>query len=571
MQRTSAWVCAAVVMAGLACAEAQGQARYTMVQIPVVVNIYDDTDPAYEVTKADVDAAIKETNKILRQTGMKLVVKKINTGADAKGDNGDGAFTLDERGALRTFGANELKDLVKKDGKAIGKGLKISFGKTPADGSTTPGVSVHRNPTVIVKKRASAAQTAQTIAHEIGHVMTLCGPYKVNDKNGDGDYDDPGERANGNGHLPNTPGTDGNQNLMAPSNWRAGTALTPEQIEEMRKRRYKHGYCSTQWEKAFPAAKDKEEFGMAADAEGDIEPGGVANLVDLNHGYLTSLHPDDPSGGLPVVQSEWQLAIGDELAPGDEVSTVYQLGFDVDGDVATGVQLGSTLGIDRVARVMVDGSLTPDGLACEGELFHTFVHPTEGETWEHMDELPVTYDLELSVGDLDEPNRLAGVTFFCDPYKSQLGILEDGFGPRWIPFTITSSGTDANVIDDQLVESFFDVFHWQSIPTLTPDLNGVPTPGMPYGFTVSGLRENSPFKLFLDDREVFSGILDENGHLHDSFVFPSDLSAETLYFLTAQDDTGEFAASMTCPVPEPASLAMLSVGGLIALLKKRKA
>ncbi|WP_243363351.1 zinc-dependent metalloprotease [Fundidesulfovibrio terrae] len=285
--------------------------------------------------------AIKEANKAHKQANMQLVVVKVQNATEGDAGN-DGEFNKDERKAVRTFGGKELEKLPNQ------KGLKICFGKTPTTESpTNPGISVHKDPTLIVKNRATAAETGQTIAHEIGHVMTLGAGHTVTST----------QKANAGGHTPNTPGETGKENLMAPSNYRTDTKLTADQIAEMQTRKYFVGKCSTQFNSAFPAVKDKQQFGANTDAGND--QGGAPAIFDLHQMFLASL---ESSG---VIQS--QISVQTPL-PGSAIGATYTLGFDSDQNAATGVAYSGLPGVDRVVKISASGVFGTPGFSLTGSV-----------------------------------------------------------------------------------------------------------------------------------------------------------------------------------------------------------
>lgn len=181
-------VAAGAVVGAPFVATAQEQKRVG-IHIPVIANIYNDHTPgppAPLITADQIRAALAEANKILRQANIRLVLVKTQKidrnsggqnywgGDDGSGGGtaGDGRFTAAEGAKIRAYGGTEINAFPNK------KGIKIAFGHTPLVGSTTPGLAVHRNPTMIVTPRTdglgySANLTGQTIAHELGHIMTL--------------------------------------------------------------------------------------------------------------------------------------------------------------------------------------------------------------------------------------------------------------------------------------------------------------------------------------------------------------------------------------------------------------
>ena len=96
----------------------------------------------------------------------------------------------------------------------------------------------------------------------------------------------------------------------------------------------------------------------------------------------------------------------------------------------------------------------------------------------------------------------------------------------------------------------FDTQRWMKDPTLTTSGDGVPTKGGFYPVSISGLEPNDQFDLYLNDTVVLNNVpTDGTGTYDGGFVFPSNLSEYEIHFLTAQDTTGEFAYSITCPRP----------------------
>jgi hypothetical protein len=491
------------------------------IQIPVIVNVYPGA-----VVRAQ---AIVEANKILRQANMKLVVVKTNwihanSGGVGQwgGDNGsgggaagDGQITHiegdvpDEGEAVRKFGSNEIAKLPNQ------KGIKISFCQTPMVGSPTPGVAVHRDPTIIVRDRGNAQDTGETIAHEIGHVMTLGAGHRIAI----------GTNADDAGHAPNKPGNNGNGNAMAPSNRRVGTHLTQDQIDEMRRRRLVHGKCAAQWKKAYPAIKDEQQYGTITDALGDH--GDNLSIYDLDQVYLTSL-----AGAYDI---DVQITVAGLISPSMDIDANYSLGFDTDAYIATGVLYGELAGVDRIVTVIATGNIVSGTFVVTGEVYDPI-----SDTVISLDVPPIVA-IEAAYVDLDEPAQDIATSFLFTVPKELLNL-----SAVEAPVVATSGGTEA--LYDLTDVFVFDSERWLDDPTLTPTLGtGVPTPGDAYPFQVSGLNPNDEFVLYLDDTPVLTDTLDATGSFSGTFTFPIDLPADEFYFLTAQDSTGEFAYNITSP------------------------
>ncbi|MBN1656816.1 MAG: Ig-like domain-containing protein [Anaerolineae bacterium] len=508
-------------------APAQAQPVARGVQIPVIVNVY----PGGKYS----EGAIRKANDILRQAGMKLVVVEKNTiGANSGGagewggDNGadggtagDGTFTRGERDRMRTFGGQELRDLPNH------RGIKISFGQTPSSTSTTPGISVHRDPTIIVKDRGNDSDTGQTIAHEIGHLMTLGEGHKI----------DGTTNADSAGHTPNRAGNTGNGNIMAPSNRRNGTHLTPDQIAEMQRRRYVHGKCASQWERAYPAQRETQQFGATTDLLGDQQVG-MPPIYDIHEVVLTSLQTD------PDVAV--QFTVFDPMPPEVYIDVAYNLGFDFDNDTNTGGIFAGVPGIDRVASVVITGTLDLAPLNISGLIYYLpggMAHP--------FDAAPQVVT-DYAYVDLDEPADPVATSVLFTLTKEVMGLI-DPMAEAEVPVVAATSmsGEPLEMPPFDAAKFLFDRERWLRDPELITGGTGVPTAGEPYPVDILGLASEDPFVLYLNDTPVLSGTLDAEGAFHGAFVFPTDVPTSEFHFLTAQDSTGEFAYNITCPEAEP--------------------
>ena len=501
--------------------------------IPVIVNIYNDSN----VNMSYVNNVINATNRILRQAGMRMVVVDAHGGDSGNplpsnnGDaGGDGNFTRDERDAVRDCGQREVNNTTNQ------KGIKIAFGRNPSTTSTTPGVSVHRNPTIIVKRRNNVTNTAQTTAHEFFHVMTLCRNYNLTDINGDGDYDDPNERADANGHAPNIPGPAGRDNIMAPSNWRTGSNLTAEQIAEIRSNRYNHGKCTSQMRRYYPALTDRMQYGTSTDARGDSEGLGKSqgtSIYDIDQVFLTSLHVSDQTGG-DKNNIYAQLTVYDILPETEYIDARYSIGFNTDADASTGQYYVGYQGIDKIVYIDAQGIIN-DGTF---ELTGTVYNALNGQTYP-LPKTP-TYDIEDETYDLDEPAVPMQTSFLFSIPKDLLD-----FTTTYAP-AVATSGIGMAVFDIT-TNLFFDLERWKIDPVLETFGTGIPTPGVSYPYEISGLEPYDDFNLYLDDTIVASDNLDGSGGYSGSFIFPSSVPTDEIHFLTAQDTTGEFGYSITCP------------------------
>ena len=152
-------------------AKADIPAAKEWVEIPVVINIIDGTDAN------NVDAIIKKAKEILEQAHIRLVVKKINRNVNV--GNNDDNLNRAERDEARRKGQQDVNDTC-----GAGKGIKIDFvTNCKTEKASTTGISVHRTPVVIVEPDTDPNARGRTVAHEIGHVLTLHDTYDLNDIN----------------------------------------------------------------------------------------------------------------------------------------------------------------------------------------------------------------------------------------------------------------------------------------------------------------------------------------------------------------------------------------------------
>jgi len=490
------------------------------VNIPIILDIHED----FGADKPDkAKKAVAAASKILWQAGYKLTVVKTNK--EEKGDAVGG-----EDGKV-DWGVAEYIKVVEAGKKEIlttpnKRGIKISFVNEPKKGGTTPGWAYHREPVIAVKNRTTEALTGETIAHEIAHILTLVGPYKI----------DSVTPANEAGHAPNKAGRAGQRNLMAPSNYRTGTYLTHSQRQEMRKNPFTHGKCSVQFSEAYPAEKCQTQYGVSADSLGD-SVGGLAH-GDLFGTTLVSLNESTYVDGM--------LSLGKALT--GNVDTTYALAFNSDDNLGTGVSYHGVAGTDYVLEIEVTGVA---GSYSASALVRDLV----GGGTQPIGQDPIIEAVDILDGNGSPVPVFTQLLFNFE--KALVGI-DPGVATD-IP--VTTLAIDQSMVLD--TESFvFDLDKWLDDPSLITFGTGVPSPGELYPFAISGLKPDDIFNFFLDEELIFTELLDGMGSFNGSFVFPTSLSVNEFHFLTAQDTTGEFAYGITCPkpVPAPPTAALLAVG-----------
>lgn len=517
------------LLAGLASAAPTG------VFIPVVINIYKDAG----ITEEQAKAAIKEANKIFNQNKacITLVPVKTVSPASAGDDGNDGLvdWSTREFDKWTEAGRKEIEKLPNK------KGIKLSFAKEPEKGAANPGWAWHRQCVACVKNRGNAGLTGSTIAHEVGHIMSLSGGHKINGTT----------NANGAGHAPDVAGDAGRDNVMAPSNYRnadpSKLKFTPDQIAEIKKERFVRGKCSTQFRAAFPAEKEPQQWGAKTDALRDAAS--TVAYSDIVGVTLTSLN----DGVSPL---EGNLTLGDRFS--GLVNNVYSFGFDSDANAGTGVAYKGFAGVDHAVEIAVTGDA---GVYAAAVTVRDLVGGID---------TPVANAADVGASDLQGDSDVPGPSAFMGEIlfridKALLNMVS--IGANDVPVAIIAEENGVVVDTD---DTIFDLQKWLEDPTLMTSGDGIPTPGAPYPFTIAGLAPNSPYTLTLNDEIVAEGMLDANGAAAGSFIFPaSELSPADNHFLVAMDDTGEFAYSITCP--EPGALMVFAMLFAPAGLRRRRA
>lgn len=509
-------------------------------KIPFLVNNYMGSG----ATEAHAREAIELANKILKKAKMMLVlvdVRENQTGGD-DGSNGgtaqDGRFTDGRTGEglkVTDFGDAEIAML------PGGKGMKVSMAQGGGGvlvGSTTPGFSYHRFPTVVCENRATTELTAATLAHEIFHVMTLDHPT-----NGSA------EDTPGNIMTPSNAGRDDFVNSTDADKGLENLTLTPAQIARIRADGIpaRMGVSGTM---KSPAVKRPYEFGSVVDARGD-QTAGQPDYLDI---VRVSIAGEEDLEDIHVL-----FALGDTLPTTGLIDVRYSLLFDRDNNPFTGSTVNGVGGIEREITMAIFGdaatALDVYTFLIDYEDFSRTVLPAATVR-------PVTRRAgssllpDLAVGDLFE-------------LRMEQDLL--GFAADDVPVTAQSltqgSAQFGSVVRDTAELVYLRKLH-ESDPTLTVPIEYAAA-GTMIPFAVSGLEPNTAFDLLLDSDVVVSDVLDGNGDYAGTFPIAAATPAD-FYFLTAQDATGAFAFSAV-NVPEPSGLAigLLSALALAASRSRR--
>ncbi|UCG07357.1 MAG: hypothetical protein JSV83_01500 [Desulfobacterales bacterium] len=513
--------------------------------IPTKINLY----PNHGLAAGEAQDIIDDINRRFRDNDFPA--RLVNVGVETitadhggnnnwGGDNGAGGGTAgdgdltdaegwEDNNSVSAYGDNEVQNLSNH------KGIKVSFVNATHSGGTWPGWCFHCQPTIVVSlpralDRANnengrgltgVEAAAETIMHELGHVM--------------GDLS--------HGH------TFGTGNFMTPSNTRTGTDMDDTQKDAMLEDKYKHAKCVYQWSQNYPGIPLENLFGNGLDEVLDVSGGAgdddaafLQNTghLDIQQIYLVGLDSSTQAVFDDTRNIDVHYRVAGVIPADQSIEATYTLGFDIDDDLGTGAIHGGRLGIDLVVTVLATGRISDGTFQLNGSVEDLVTGTTVN--------LPgvITYDTDRPFPDdtgLSEP------TATIYQYKIPKNLLN--WSVDDVPVVVTA-GTPTAVRDT--TEFIFETKRWLKDPLLQTFGEGVPIPGEPYPFEVTGLEPDSPFQLYLNDTLMLSGQLDSSGGYRGDFVFPPSLTTREPHFLTVLDSTGEFAYGMACPDPSFARL-----------------
>lgn len=491
----SCWVSG--VMAFSAFSHAAPVARGT--QIPVLVNVYKNAE-----TDENIAKAIKKANQLFRQAGIQLVPVKPPRASNTGDADNNGNFTKPERNDIRKNGKKELETVVKNK-----RGIKIVFGlEIDVDNPGTLGLAVHKNSTVILRGGKSTNLTGVTLAHEVAHALT-------NENHSKGARDIMQERL------------DGTENRF-----------TKAQIRQIVRSRSLHGKCATQFQRAFPAVKCAQGFSTTTEELAADQSSGASGLFDITEVEFSTFEEED--------DLLTRVTLEDPLPENDNLDATYTLGFDIDNSLLTGILHGGVDGIDKIVSVHLAGCI-----ACGTFVVSSAIEDTATLIAQPLP-TPAEVDNLLEFGDVD-PDVPVHTGIQLHLSKSLLEV-----SPAHPDMPVVATAADGStIVDTATLLMGFD--QYLDDPTFETFGDGIPTPGAPYSFSLSGLEANSAFDLFVNGEPVFNDVLDANGAFSGAFTFPAELPDSSMHFLTAQDESGEFAYNISCPnLPDPDQLHLVS-------------
>lgn len=487
----------------------QAWADEEFIVVELLVNVLKDV----KMTDEQIENAVKEANKILKQANVQLEFDKKNIQRDFNDQgNNNNKIENSEDGNLDKKGVEELEA---KFGK--GKGYKIVITDEIHGNAGTTGLSPH-NPDlpvtyIIPREKAGDAERGQTLAHEFSHVFTLGKGHVVDDHDTAGAVDD--DKADGTGHV------NDKKNLMYPTT-EGGTDMTDDQKEEVKK-------------KAKKRAKTK-----VVKTEQTIEP------VPSTHSSWT--HPLDPfkppfidlycgTTFLEQPNANLQTVINlGGLFPKNPVRAQYAYFFNTDNNNNTGTTAAGLFpGIDKVVFVEPSGLFPFTGSA--GSIQSRIVDVATNQT------TPLPPGIVKRIYKIKDA-FISGLPKAINSYDSihqdiPVSLLNV---PPTVPFI--QGGIQTFDFNTQLTEQRPIV-----IPMTAEDNIAVARVDLLEGTANDTLQvqgehfaPNSEFKLLVDDTFMQSGVVASNGTLNTSFAFPVLPGGD--YFITVRDDTGRFDYSV---------------------------
>ncbi len=437
------------------------------------VNIYNGAGTTVE----EVKAAVKRANEILKHAMVRLELTDacIRENVDIPGGN-DGGLTAEERRTARKEGREEVAG---EDGK--GKGVKASFIMNPQQKDMdVNGLAVEGDPTIIMRENAAGNEkTAQTMAHEFGHVFGLRDLYDA--------------------------GTEGSI-MHGYSAERTGTALSEMEIATIKSNAKGFGNEISRKTDGAPAERTPEEHGAKANPAPTTPPGGSEkkiafariNRLEGDPDYLINIEID---GIIPVTVP----------------SRRYHVLFDFDNDTATGSTQFARPGINGQVVVIVNGENSITGF------YQGFVPPSSA---------PVTITrfrgLECFNDEALAPPTQP--TFSAEHDFLRILVPQNllGFtnGDEFDVTVLAANTTDG--VTDQFDVRFHRLFGDLGDIGLTTQL-GHYRGGETALLAAHGFPPSSMANLFLDDTHIADLPIDESGSFSGGVELP--IVAPNFYFL----------------------------------------
>lgn len=434
------------------------------------------------MTKEEAKAAAARANEILKQAMVRLEVADDCIVEDVAIPGGnDGSLTEDERETVRKDGQS---DIAGTDGK--GKGVTAAVVTQPhaEDGKPvkTNGSAVEGNGTIVMRENpAGAEKTAQTMAHEFGHVFGLRDQYAA--------------------------GTEGRL-MHGYSADRTDTTLTEAEIATVKAKAKEFGTCiNKKVPNATPAERTPESHGGKTNP-GAPAPGGsekeVAfiriNRLEPSTTYLVNF---EVNGVLPPVLTQ---------------PVVYHLLIDADNNPGTGQVAFGRPGIDHIVRAESFGENTIQYVLDRPGVG---VFPLTGERFRGLE----CFDDE-TLSPPGQPAFQSKHDFLRVQVPTSLLQFSNG---EFFQMSVVTIQQGLGITDQFDLQ--FDLNYHLRGPQMATSLGEYPS-GQPVDVAIANFQPFEPFSLRVDDTPLGNFVADGAGSF--AGVVPMPPLAGGFYFLTAE-------------------------------------
>ncbi len=288
------------------------------------------------------------------------------------------------------------------------------------------------------------------------------------------------------------------------------------------------------------------QIGRVSDDLGDAAGG---SRFDIDQFYVWSQMDDDRifMGGT----LNWVALAGEQVA--------LHLYVDSDGNVNTGLTgPAGAVGIEREVQFYLEQGMS-------GPI--TWTYFGNNDTFQRFPGSRAFFsNISINFANGDPVPSATG--FLAVLSKQALGLS----APQ-VPFYLQTEPFDQPFAANDATSLVFDQEAYMGDPVLevTTEAAEAPGAGDSVSFEVSGLTPSTSFDVLVGNRTVLSETTDGAGGFAGSFALPSPLSGGPR-FVTAQDATGEFGATVLTTLPEPeATLAgLVALAALLGVRRRRR-
>ena len=481
------------------------------------------------ITTAAMSGNVNLANGILKDSRFHLVANGANIDVTA-GDDGDGALTADEREASRHYFGWDLD-------AAGRRGFYAGYAFDVGSDIGSPDVTLHgMTPFSFMVPKIDPMLSAAYLASSFGLAIGI-------ELNATGAEDDL-----------STPFDLGLESYIT-SNGIGDVSYSVESIASVFELGLKYQLGRTTFVTGTTVTHRRDQWGKMNDDQGDATPGDM----DID---AVSIQGEE---GFPIKRVRFELL---RDFPMTAFTSYLSLAWDIDDNTATGATVAGVFGIDleniiEISRAIDNGPLTTSHMQLDNSAFtRSLGLPPKYSVIEYIgpfSTLPMTATPGAVIEfDVDFSNIMVPMSVNMIPISAFTRDFED---------------LENNTFTDQMGFEF-GVRDFETRPSLSYSLafggeallaapSVAPAAALPddvVDLVLARLTPLTDFELFVDNASVLSDTTDAAGDYAGTFVVPSGL-AEGEYFLTALDQTGEYAGSVLV-VPEAGTFEL----GVVAML-----